>query len=44
MPGTAKEHTKMKNAYTGSQPKRPSIGTTHRPSTGHHRKITSRVA
>ena len=40
-PGTAKEHNKPKNTYI--QPKRTSIGTTHRPSTGHHRKSSPRV-
>ena len=34
-PDAAKEHNKTKIIY--KQPKRPSIGTIHRPSTGHHR-------
>ena len=40
-PCTPKEHNKLKNTY--SQPKRPSIGTTQTPSTGHHRKSSPRV-
>ena len=41
-PGTAKVHNETKNYYY-NQPKRPSIRTIHRPSTGHHRKSSQLV-
>ena len=41
MPGTAKEH-ETKTNDTHNQSKRPSIGTTHRPSSRHHRQSSPR--
>ena len=40
-PGTATEHNKTNNIY--NQPKRPSIGKTHRSSSRHQRKSSLRV-
>ena len=40
-PGTTKQQNKTRSTY--NQPKRPSIGTTHKPSTGHHRKSSPGV-